>query len=206
MIGTIFGKYMTKDEVITIDVEKYSSDTKCPDYSPGFENMNFCRFEFFCRGNECSSVNSTTTETILFTNKDGKAETLIPKYCTESSIKEGNCTTSACSKDADCLTNKCEKGICVENKSLNVEVCMDSYEYSFTGNQKTVMHCGKNNGESCSSNKECASNECNDNEKICVRQYHDNHFNGLDFYVIVIIGIIVLIAIACLVLCWCCCC
>ena len=190
IIGAVLGKYIYKYDLSLID-------TECG----GSNEIDLCKYKVYCRGTECSyRTNSTDSETIRFDNIKGKTETLIPKYCTKESVDEGLCTTKKCSKDSNCLTHKCRSNVCVENESIDVEVCKLAYHNSLISlitKEKPFVHCGKDDGYVCENNGDCASNVCE--TKVCKTE-SDKSLKGIIrsnkiFFAIMLFSIVILIFI-----------
>ncbi|OUM58106.1 hypothetical protein PIROE2DRAFT_16719 [Piromyces sp. E2] len=173
IIYSVYGiDTLNKSDVLSIKVKK-DKDGQCPPYSMGpYNDEDVCSFRFFCRDEVCYPVTNNSTNTVEFTNKSGQVETYNIDHWTESYES----SKKACSNDSDCFSNKCKKGFCTLNENSELTQCMDSYSYQYKSSifkfsYSVSMNCGKAAHVKCSSDDECASNNCvngecnNDNYK-----------------------------------------
>jgi len=172
IVSCVYGaQTLRKEDVLSINVEK-EKDGQCPPYSMGPYDEKTCAYRFFCRDEVCYPVTNNSTNTVEFTNSNGQVETYNIDHWTESY----EATKIPCSKDTDCFSNNCKQGICSLNNKASLTQCMDSHNYQYKEDFvkisfKVKMNCGKAAHVKCSSNSECASNNCvngecnNDNYK-----------------------------------------
>jgi len=144
---------MTKKEALKINVKKYNSHDKCPEYSEKSEFPNKYSFIFYCiDDNNCQSDNNSTSPYFYFTDKDNKVIPYIKEYCND----DLECKPKAkCTSNSDCLSNNCTNSACYQGRSLFTECSniedTDSFYY---GHHK--MKCGRPNGEDCTDSDQCA--------------------------------------------------
>ena len=83
---------------------------------------------------------------------------------TYEKIKIDKCQHASCENDYECLSNKCFNKYRVFNDENPIVRC-DSYykQTSLISIRGSYMHCGKPYGDSCKTNDECSSKECESN-------------------------------------------
>jgi len=170
---------MKKNSILNINVEQYNSifrfltgNSRCPNYGDKYITLNKCSFDFFCRGEYCSSCRNKEYELIYFKYQNGRTESFIPKICEKDNI---SCQTLKCSSNSECLSNKCINNTCMINEDSPITECVDISEFNFY-RMKFVgrMNCGKAFGEKCISNNECATNICSD-EGYCINKLNEEY-------------------------------
>jgi len=201
---TVFGINMKKDDVLKIDVLKYKNEKDCPDYSNGYDKVNkHCTFRFFCRDNDCSSVDKNGY--VQFTN-NGKTENLNTNICITGNDSNGPyCFNDqpACKTNADCFTNNCSNSTCIINKNSPTTECLDEYYYrSLTFSYKGKMNCGLGQYEPCKKNEDCASKSCGDGNHgdICVNVKWDrsnDKKNDIITKLLILLSLIIVIIGSC---------
>jgi len=153
---------MKKEDVLNMDILKYSRQEECPEYSNGFnEKINRCIFHFYCKNDDCTVADDNGY--IQFSNNTNKLNTM---NCLTSYGKFIICDGNAqCSNHTDCLSNNCYNSQCIINKESPTTECWCHYDLK-------RMHCGKGYMEECEKNSDCSSNECeyisNFGMKICL--------------------------------------
>jgi len=203
-INTIYGINMKKEEVLNIDVLKYSNAKDCPKYSNGFDNINgHCTYRFFCRGDDCSSVDE---KGYVQFNNNGVTENLNTNICiTGDNSSEPFCfdDTPNCKTNADCYTNNCSNSTCIINKEEPIIECLDEYYYkSLTFSYEGKINCGLGQYEPCKKNEDCASKSCGDgiHGDICVNTRWDrsnDRKNDIITKLLILISIIIAIIASC---------
>jgi len=157
LLYTVKGVTMTKKEVLNLELKKYNTHEKCPEFSEKSEYPYKCSFTFYCIDDDnCQSDNNSTSPYFYFSEKDNTIKTYIKEYCFEDS----ECSTEKCTIDSDCLSNNCKNSTCYAGKSLFTE-CSDIEDADFLNYGHHKMKCGRPDGESCNNSDECAG-KCTD--------------------------------------------
>jgi len=208
LFSSIYGKIMTKDEVLKIDPKDYKGKTEdqCPDFSNGnFFYLDRCAFEFFCKDEKtCSSavVGDNYVSTVEFPDANGNMKNYTTNVCVSENCDKDE--ESKCLLDSDCLSNICKNNHCYPDESMKIEVCQDVHKYNLlTFKASTEMNCGKPDGYSCSKDSECASSSCTDD--VCEFQGRDHNLEVLGSLLLYAIILIVLSILGCIACCFCCC-
>ncbi|KAL6593651.1 hypothetical protein LY90DRAFT_677156 [Neocallimastix californiae] len=207
LFATIYGKIMTKDEVLKIKPDDYADkkDGQCPDFSNGdFWYLDRCGFEFYCvDDNNCySSKYENYTHYVDIADSNGASKKYIADICDP---KDKSCELQGeCKADSDCLSGKCENKKCVPNDKVKIEKCQDTFYYNFfTFKYKIEMTCGKPEGYTCIIDSGCASDNCSDG--YCRFQGRDHNLVGVGS-IMLYAGIILVLLVICCIGCICCCC
>ena len=209
LFSTVFGKIMTKDEVLKIKPDDYKDKSKeqCPELSNGDYWYGRCGFEFYCKDDKvCSSAirSGHSNSTVEFPDTNGNMKKYIVDICDPQ--KQSDCDYFAlkCNSDGDCLSNKCENNYCVRNDNAKIEKCQDIYRYHTLIFSSTIeMKCGKPDGYPCEKNGDCASDTCIDN--VCKYQSSDHKFDMVGSMLLYLCIFIILMVICCISTCIYCC-
>ncbi|KAG4099219.1 hypothetical protein H8356DRAFT_1668768 [Neocallimastix lanati (nom. inval.)] len=203
--NTIYGINMKKDEVLNIDVLKFTNPKECPEYSNDYDYTNgHCTFRFFCKGDDCSSVDK---KGYVQFNSNGQTKNLNTNICITGNDSNGPfCFNNqpACKTNADCFTNNCLNSTCVINKDAPTIECLDEYYYrSLTFSYVGKMRCGLGQYEPCKKNDDCASKSCGDgiHGDICVNARWDrtnDRKNDIITKLLILISIIIAIIGSCI--------
>jgi len=129
---------------------------------------------FYCKDDICASAyDSSSLDTVVFTNSEGKNTTYITETCSATDIGLDLCTSKECTADSECLSNKCLEGHCCFNEENPITECQyvrTVHNERLFGDPKGYrMQCGLPRGDKCNSNNDCSSYNCEtyNNKSIC---------------------------------------
>jgi len=155
-ILNVNGQILSKDKVLSIEINNCEGEKDCPNDSQGCI-YNYCYYKYFCRNDECMPNSNST----LIYNENSKEKGLIVDVCTQEAINNKKCTTPICNSNEECFSKSCINNICMSNNEFPVLRCNNEYVRGVP-----TMKCSKKAFERCDNDDECFSGYCT-KDKYC---------------------------------------
>lgn len=216
LFNTVKGIKMNKEEVLNLNLEKFSNATQCPEFGYKYTNEQYkyypCYFTFYCiNDNNCQSYNNTSPF-FEFIDEKGQVKKYIQKSCGK---EESDCKTEKCESNTDCLSNNCYNNTCVPGNSLFTE-CSDVYYRDYSSEHdkvNQVMKCGKIENEECKRKSDCSGTcttsydlgDGSNSYSFCsshVLIHEEIEIGGLS----IMLASVIIITLICFIACCCCIC